>query len=851
MRDLFILKRFGVSILVMSFGMTNLSLSWATQTIDSSPIVVQPYEDLRSLNQQIMQQDKVNHDQEMAIKGLIDDNKRLAETSQIRQQDATLDQVDATLEKYRDYIEKHRQNGDIFIHGVRISKYYDLIKLTEYVDDMKGVHETLKSENNVIQDKYKVLTDLKNEMEALNEKLKSRTQPLNVETQPVIVSGQPNVKLPPIINKEPVIVKTEIVREKPEIQKVPVPEIREVQIPGKTVVKEVLSPEQGEKIQELTKRLAEMDQKIARFDAILAEKDRKIKDLQSTVEKQDADLKTKDESIRWLNQVIAASKKKAEYYQLTSQENQKSLQQVNAQVQGIKDEFAQRFKAYDQFEGAISSLKNNVSQMGAELKEKRRQVDLLKDELEVKITQLKGDDRLKLGKKLIALQDTQASLLEEENRLRQALDVLDDNHVKDLDGKIRQVLARHQLQAEDWQSRLETFKGQLAVKDQQVESLKADIKARIVQEHNQAVLQDQIRALNLQMQDKEAQISTMRAEIEAGKKTQTEEDVLREQLAQAQSAVDLLKDELTNKIVELKRLTKDIAAYKKRLAYKDSIYNQQLQQVLDAQKDKVKMWAKVADLNTKLHDKESQVAQAEKNLYTTQAKDLDQSVRERKLTNDQVKKYEVKISGLQAATNIQALEIKNLRTELALARAQLAAMPTSDELDFLKTGYTKATIQLKQKDEEIAQIKANAAEYQKEYKAQSMEFQSLKDQLKEAYAKLDERNDDLKYKKLELVRFKEQTAVKEGNMMDQVKALTAKLKTAEKQLKGHAPATVYIEKQAEAPVVLPKDKDALRAKLKEALDKIDAQGRIITVLAQKLQDAGQTVDLNHLPQSKS
>ena len=37
--------------------------------------------------------------------------------------------------------------------------------------------------------------------------------------------------------------------------------------------------------------------------------------------------------------------------------------------------------------------------------------------------------------------------------------------------------------------------------------------------------------------------------------------------------------------------------------------------------------------------------------------------------------------------------------------------------------------------------------------------------------------------------------------------------------------------------------DRLREKLKQALDKIDEQGRVIDVLVRKLQDAGQSVNL--------
>ena len=555
-----------------------------------------------------------------------------------------------------------------------------MIKLTEDVDDTKGVGQTLKSKSYVIEDKYKVLTELKDEMQALNEKLKGEAAHDNV------------VKI---------------------------------------------APQQNDNIQLLTQKLPQMDQKIAHFDEILAEKDRQIAELKNKVQQQGLNLKAKDESIRWLNQVLSATKNKAEYYQLTSQENRSSLKQVQNEVQRIKDDFAQRFKAFTQFENAISSLKTQVGRFSGQLSQKQQQVDLLKSELENKITEVKnvdllkselenkiteanGDKRLKLARQLINFQQQEIILLEEKNRLRAAQNVLFDRHVRDLDNKVKI------------------------------------------------------------------------------------------QLADQKNKVDLLKQELDNKNAQSVQMTSMMSAYQKKLESKNNAYNQELRQLLLSKND--------------------------------HAKDLSLSMIQQKSMDGKIKEYQDKINSLQATINKQVQEMTGLRTELALARQRLGDMPSSDEIDFLRTGLKNATVEVKQKDAMLLQTKTNADEYEKEFKAQSMEFQSLKEQLQNAYDEIKRRNEDLKYKKLELVRFKERSAIKEGGLLDQVKALTRKLQAAEKRLQGNTRGG-----KAETQIILPAGKDALSKKLKEALDKIEEQGRMINVLAQKLQDAGQSVDLTRNP----
>ena len=138
------------------------------------------------------------------------------------------------------------------------------------------------------------------------------------------------------------------------------------------------------------------------------------------------------------------------------------------------------------------------------------------------------------------------------------------------------------------------------------------------------------------------------------------------------------------------------------------------------------------------------------------------------------------------------------------------------KLNFLRTGLKKAVIQNEQKDAMLAQIKANAQEYEKEFKAQTQEFQSLKEQLQNAYDEIHRKNEDLKYKNLELIRFKERATIKEGDLQDQINVLTRKRG-------GNSKAPVAeINQYQYTPL---SKNDPLEMKLKQALDKINEQGR--------------------------
>jgi len=298
--------------------------------------------------------------------------------------------------------------------------------------------------------------------------------------------------------------------------------------------------DQGGKIRMLTQRMGEMDQRIAQLN----------------------------DAIRWLKLVLAAAKNKAEYYQLTSQQDQLSVQQAQKEAQQIKDDFAQ---------------------LGLRLSRKQAEADLLKSELENQITALK-------------------------------------------------------------------------------------------------------------------------TAVQSGQKSQAQSDALKQQLADQQNTVDILRQELNNKNAQLAQMTLMISEYQKKLESKNNAYNEQWGQLLSSKNYQARMEGQIADLNTRLQQKEAQVVKIKKDMY-----DLQES------------------AGVKDR-DLQAKDL-SLSTELALARQQLKGMPGS-----------------------------------------------VKEQLQSAYAiegKPDEKTQD----------------------------------------------------------------DRLREKLKQALDEIDAQGRMINVLAQKLQECAQKADL--------
>ena len=193
-----------------------------------------------------------------------------------------------------------------------------------------------------------------------------------------------------------------------------------------------------------------------------------------------------------------------------------------------------------------------------------------------------------------------------------------------------------------------------------------------------------------------------------------------------------------------------------------------------------------------------------------------------------------------------------------MVRQKFGSMPSPDELEFLRAGLKKATLELKQKDDLFFKVKANADEYEKEFKEQTQEFVSLKEQLQNALGEIDHKNEDLKYKDMEMIRIKERSTVKENDLLAQIKALTRqsgavkinpvennqgdKIEALKAQLEN-ANAQIKDLQSKRDLLKEPVGKDRLQEKLKQALDQIDQQGRMLNMLVDKLHELGQNVDL--------
>ena len=901
--------------------------------------------------------------------------------------------------------------------------------------------------------------------------------------------------------------------------------------------------EKDELIKSQAAQLADVTKQAKDHDAAYSQVQDEITGLRNRLHQQDLDLKAKNDSLRWLNQVLAAAKDKADFYKISSQKDRLSLQQVKSELSNIKDDLSEHLKNFDRFENVIVDLKGQVSRLRSQLADKQNQVDLLKSELANRITkendqsqqdaQLQQDlkeqlkakqdliiklkdqiqsiqadednkeqilknaatqaqDRVKLARQLIDLQEQEAQLLDEKNslvaggsttfeqraqkleadirgvlgshhsrianlknrmaqlsnELGQKEDVIDqlnanlrdkvaqlkdqtamDYEITDLKDQIDhlndqlhekqteignlqdQIHSRHvteqevnvlkvrlsdqennlqtikqefdskvgelnrvTLLMEDYkvkfqtaqgtQAQVDVLKAQLAAQESkldqlevalrqkitrevnaqidalnqeltdekskvellkqnlndkigelnranlkideykaklqtlqetegQVDTLKqelagqenrmglltAELKERIAQAKTQKVLEFQIQDLKSQFNDKQKEIAALKAEVLAGQETQAQTETLMRQLSDEQNKAQLLRQELESRSAQNDQMTQIIADYQKKLEAKDSAYNDQLRQTLIAKKNQSLMEAQINELNSRLQDEEAQLVKVKKEMYDlqqaasskdqdAQARDLSLSIAQQKLMNEKINDYQQKIDGLQAADKSQLQVIADLKAELALARQKVSAMPSNDEIEFLKSGLKKATSQLQEKDAMLLQIKANAAEYEKQFKDQTSQFESLKMQLQDALNRVDHKTEDLKYKNLELIRFKEQAKSKEADLQDQVGVLSWKLDAANKKLNAKGVVinkTVVVDGGNKAEALQAqldqanlqiKDlqnqldalkgsmtEDRLREKLKQALDKIDSQGRYINELVQKLHDAGQAGNL--------
>jgi len=687
-------RKFGISTLVLCFFFSSINLGLATEVFEIPPILVQPY-DWSGMNQQFLQIDRENQENAAAIEGLMRKNQAPAPT----------------------------------IPKKRISKYQELIDLTIDADDITSIGQNLVLRRDLIGEKYKILDDLKNEMTALNDKLGAVGS--NQQLQNLVQQQKAKVEIltqrlgeldqrisgydDTISQKDRQIaqLKDNLTSDEQEAIN------NEVVIKSQHEQIDNLKQEAGKYISLNTKVGLDLPPIIVRptntqqplspsaDNSTVAAKDQVIAQLENKLLALSQALKVKDDSIRWLNQVAAVTKKKSEYYQLTAQRYQMSLQQVQREVQEIKDDVSLHNNDFSHLEKNIDFLSSQVNAINIQL----------------------------------AKSSGQTSTIQTDNSVSTQL-----------------------------------LKDQLAQKNEQLELLKTELEDKITEAQAQAVL-----------------VAQMKTQLQEDQKVKLEADTLKQQLLSQQDKTEQLKAQLDNKSSQSDQMTAMADDYQKKLEAKDSVNNKQLEELMTFKNYQAMMEKQVTDLNARLQDKEAQVIKIKEELYDVQqsnaAKDKDSQVKD------------LSLSMMQEA-------VQRLKKQLEQAPGQLPSVTTnSDEIDFLRKAYKEASVQLKQKDDMLLKVQANADEYKKEFLAQSKEFQSLKDQLAAAQQELQHK--------------------------DKVQDLRVQLKEANVQIKD-------LQDQLDQ-LRAPGKNSPIESKLSQALDKINEQGKVIYALSQKLQDCSQNL----------
>jgi len=408
-------RNFSIGILILCFGLSSVNASLAVQAVEISPVVVQPY-DLQELNQQMLDRDRQNRDEEIAIQGLIEENNKLTQGALTRQEDEGLRKINQTMLSYRNAL-LSRDQARIMANSERwFLRYGDLIALTEDADAMTEDRRDLESKSGLLAEKYQMLTALKDEMTALNEKLR----------------GEGVGKL----NQKEAIIESY----------------------------KKIAQQQQDKIQMLVGRLGEMDRNLARAQS---------------------EASSKDESIRWLNQVLAVTKNKAEYYKLTSYllkselENKiNELYQKEQQVELLNTELKNKIAQ----EKNQSVLEYQIQDLKAQLQDKQNQITSMKTEIQ--------SDR-----KTQAQADTlRQQLADQQNRV--------DLLKQELDSKIAQS-DQMTLMMSDYQKKLES-------KDN---AYNEELRQVLSSNNDRARREGQIADLSARLQEKDLSLSMMQQKM--------------------------------------------------------------------------------------------------------------------------------------------------------------------------------------------------------------------------------------------------------------------------------------------------------------------------------------------------
>ena len=96
LKDVFMNKNLGINILILCFSLSSVNPSLAAQVLDVPPAVVQP-SDLSAVNLQMLELDRENQEQVLAIQGLMEENEKLANAALAHKQNPALEKINRTI----------------------------------------------------------------------------------------------------------------------------------------------------------------------------------------------------------------------------------------------------------------------------------------------------------------------------------------------------------------------------------------------------------------------------------------------------------------------------------------------------------------------------------------------------------------------------------------------------------------------------------------------------------------------------------------------------------------------------------------------------------------------------------
>lgn len=736
---------------------------------------------------------KITQEQQNKIQILV---TRLSEMDQrIEHLDDMLSERDERIAQLKDSLSMAEKEIDMLKQqALELSLKGDQIKAQVY--QVQGATQQAQHEDKDLDHIQSQVEELRNtidqqarDIEAKDEVIKIQAQELQHLPNTGAVSGQDNIAIPPIyvnpsvsaqkniatspiyvnrtsVNPAPNTVSpSPVYSTKPQVIVRRVPEVKTVYVNRSTTVD--LSPYRN-RIEAQDKMLVVKDQQLSQqqaqaqtqLDSLKSQTQGQLDSLKNQLQQQDQDLKSKEDMIHWLNQAVEMNKSKAQYFKLTAQQSNLSLQAIQDQIQRIKNDFVERFRNYDQIETSLTSLRQTVYRLDDQLQEKQQQVDLLKDELERKINE-------------------QRIMAQQEVRMQAEL----NGQIRDRDNQIAQMkgdmLALQQQQADQksQNQKEQDLISQLNNSHDQITQMKGDQKAQTQKEQG----------LASQLDESKQQVTQLKDQVKSIQQAQAGDDRLK--LAQQlinlqQQETDLLDQKARLGLEQYKIFESHYNSFEQRMGslidqrqieqvdMKDTINSLQndsdlKQQEIDSLKTKIEekiaqeangqaLQMQVEQLTSELQDKQNQIINLQKSIQSgatgqsdastvqlareqQKVEELTQQLDEKKAEssnlNNLVSQYQQKLEAKNSQYNAQMGQVLSSHHDFDQMQKQIADLTLNlqDREAQIRDLQTKdlslSVIQERAMDDKITESKNTILQLQAKADVQQQEINNLKMEL--------------------------------------------------------------------------------------------------------------------------